>query len=148
MNYFADHANKEHSIVGIHASWLDHLHLPAEFLTAKTQMLNRIHYSPALQSAGVCAVIITTLWLISAYFNEAFSYENTIYDSERVVLDTGKSWLYTGAGMIAIALASDSTLCGCPIQNHSLQTSRNRNRQKLAHHQLRRQDRRRKRVRG
>ena len=101
MNYFADHANKEHSIVGIHASWLDHLHLPAEFLTAKTQMLNRIHYS-----------------LISAYFNEAFSYENTIYDSERVVLDTGKSWLYTGAGMIAIALASDSTLCGCPIQNH------------------------------
>ena len=118
MNYFADHANKEHSIVGIHASWLDHLHLPAEFLTAKTQMLNRIHYSLALQSAGVCAVIITTLWLISAYFNEAFSYENTIYDSERVVLDTGKSWLYTGAGMIAIALASDSTLCGCPIQNH------------------------------
>ena len=102
MNYFADHANKEHSIVGIHASWLDHLHLPAEFLTAKTQMLNRIHYSPALQSAGVCAVIITTFWLISAYFNEAFSYENTIYDSERVVLDTGKSWLYTRAGMILL----------------------------------------------
>lgn len=118
ITYFADHGNAEESIVGIHATWLDHLHLPAEFLTATTQVPNLLHYSPALQSAGICAVTITTLWLISAYFNEAYSYENTIYNSERVVLVTGKSWLYTGAGLIAIALASDSMLCGCPIQNH------------------------------
>jgi len=118
LNYLSDHVNTEASIVGLHASWLDRVHLPPEFLAATTQMPQFFHYSPALQSAGICAVTISTLWLISAYFNEAFSYENTVHDSERAVLVTGKTWLYTGAGMIAIALASDSMLCGCPMHRH------------------------------
>mmetsp|Transcript_45863 Transcript_45863/g.53659 ORF Transcript_45863/g.53659 Transcript_45863/m.53659 type:complete len:259 (+) Transcript_45863:119-895(+) len=121
LNYFTDQATKESteaSIVGLHATWLDYFHLPTEFVTATTQMPNLFQYSPALQQAGICSVTITTLWLISAYFNEAFSYENTVYNSESVILITGKSWLYTAAGMIAIALASDSMICGCPLYSH------------------------------
>ena len=100
-------------IIGIHAAWLDAFHMPASFLAS--QMPPPVTYAPALDSAGICSVLFTTCWLLSGYFNEAFSYQNTVLcDTTRAIMVAGKTWIFAACAMAAIAFFSDQ--CGCDLQ--------------------------------
>jgi len=100
---------QEPRIVGIHAAWIDLLHKPAEFAAASSEYGMAVPYSPALASAGICSVLFATLWLVNGYFQQAFSYQNTVScDSHWAVQVGARTWAGTALGMLAIAYASDA----------------------------------------
>lgn len=81
--------------------------------TAAAIDLANTHYAPCLASFGVSAVLLVSCWLASGYFNEAFSYENTLTcEPQRAVVVASKTWLVTATMMVGLAYWS--TNCFCP----------------------------------
>ena len=104
-------------IVGLHAAWMDSL--PASFIIA-IQNYHNHHitggsYAPALEYPGVSSVLFATCWLLSGYFHQAFSYDNTVRCSPaHAMLVTGRAWIFSCVAMLAIAFLSDT--CASDLQ--------------------------------
>jgi len=104
-------------IVGLHAAWMDSL--PSSFIIATQNYYNHHitggSYAPALEYPGVSSVLFATCWLLSGYFHQAFSYDNTIRCSPaHAMLVTGRAWIFSCLAMLAIAFLSDT--CGSDLQ--------------------------------
>jgi len=70
-------------------------------------------YAPALGTAGLSAVILTSTWLFCGYFTGAFQFKNTLQCSTRHAMKiTVKNWFFTAIVMVSLALGSDHFV-GC-----------------------------------
>lgn len=77
-------------------------------------MLSAHHYAPCLETFGLSAVLLGTCWIVSGYFNRAFEYKNTIScDTSHAVVVAGRTWIFTAAMMVGLAVWSDTAFCGC-----------------------------------
>jgi hypothetical protein len=102
-------ASVEPDIVGIHAAWIDMVNKPAEFMAASSEYGMSQPYSPALDSPGICAVLFATLWLVNGYFQQSFSYQNTVScESHTAVQVAAKTWAGAALGMLVLAYTSDA----------------------------------------
>jgi len=72
------------------------------------------HYAPCLENCGVSAVLLGSCWLLSGYFNHAFTYKNTIScHPSHALLIAGRTWFFTALMMVGLAMWSDVAFCGC-----------------------------------
>lgn len=72
-----------------------------------------IHRAPCLDSFGISTVLLVSCWLVSGYFNRAFSYQNTIScDPRHALLVASKTWIFSAAMMVGVAYWSSN--CFCP----------------------------------
>jgi len=70
-------------------------------------------YAPALGTAGLSAVLLTSTWLLCGYFTGAFQFKNTLECSTRHAMNiTAKNWFFTAIVMVSLALGSDHFV-GC-----------------------------------
>jgi hypothetical protein len=76
--------------------------------------LHGISYSPIIATGGLASVVLTSCWLLSGYFNEAFLFKNTIScDTQQALLVTGKTWLYMSVLMCVLSVASHVICPNC-----------------------------------
>jgi hypothetical protein len=90
--------------------WFDAMHT----MLQKDQLLTllsvpHIDYAPALQTAGMASILLTSVWLVCGYLSGAFLFRNTLEcHTTRMLWVTGQTWLWTAASMVALALFSDA----------------------------------------
>lgn len=79
---------------------------------AAMDVLN-IHHAPCLDSFGISSVLLVSCWLVSGYFNRAFSYQNTVSCEPRhALIVTSKTWIYSAVMVLGVSYWSSN--CFCP----------------------------------
>lgn len=82
-------------------------------LSSSLPISHHIQYSPALDTAGMAAVLLASSWMVCGYFTGAFNFKNTLECSpNRAIIAVTKNWFFTVLLMFVIAYASD-TFVGC-----------------------------------
>jgi hypothetical protein len=82
-------------------------------LTSALPLEHHITYAPAISTAGMSAVLLSSTWLICGYFTGVFQFRNTLECSTRRAISmTAWNWLFTCIVMAAIAYGSDY-MVGC-----------------------------------
>jgi len=98
--------------------WFDSLHstLPEQKALVIMTFESVATYSPALASAGLASISMTTCWILSGYIMQAFLLRHTVECSVSKALEvTGKTWLLTVALMVCLALGSDYIWGNCNL---------------------------------
>jgi len=82
-------------------------------LSAALPIEQHIAYAPAIDTAGLAAVLLTSTWLFCGYFTGAFQFKNTLQCSTRHAINiTAKTCFFTSILMVSLALGSDHFV-GC-----------------------------------
>lgn len=89
--------------------WFDHAHTMIQQDQLLTLLsIPHVNYAPALQTAGMASILMTSCWLFCGWLSGAFLFQNTLEcHTTRMLYVTGKTWLMTAASLVFLALASD-----------------------------------------
>jgi hypothetical protein len=91
--------------------WYDPVHSAFGPLLSVALPVQNIVYAPAIASAGLSAVVMTSCWLISGYFNEAFSFRNTLgCTSMHALFVTLRTWILATFMLVVVAVGSDTAM--------------------------------------
>lgn len=82
-------------------------------LSSALPLEHHITYAPAIEATGMASVLLCCSWLLSGYFTGAFRFQNTVEcTTDRAILVTAKTWIFSSLIMLGIAWFSDSAV-GC-----------------------------------
>lgn len=82
-------------------------------LSAALPIEHHITYAPIMSTAGVASILLTSSWLLTGYFTQAFRMENTLECSpRRAIWITVITWIGTCMLMVGMAYGSDVYM-GC-----------------------------------
>ena len=98
--------------------WFDSVHSP--IMTSEHVLtligLQGISYSPAIATAGLASVVISSCWLLSGYVHQAFSFRNTLdCNTSRALWVTGKTWITCCVLMVLLSVGSDWLCPSCEM---------------------------------
>uniref|UniRef100_A0A7S1ZZ31 Uncharacterized protein n=1 Tax=Ditylum brightwellii TaxID=49249 RepID=A0A7S1ZZ31_9STRA len=94
--------------------WFDVVHSAyGPVLTSAFPMMHTSYAHPALSCAGVAAVTMSSCWIVSGYFTEAFVFSNTLCcDTNNAVVVAGKTYVGAAFLMVVVAVGSHLLLGG------------------------------------
>eukprot|EP00978_Attheya_sp_CCMP212_P044744 scaffold320826_cov53-Attheya_sp.AAC.2 len=91
--------------------WFDPVHSAFGPLLTAALPVEHIVYAPAIASAGLSAVVMTSCWLISGYVNEAFSFRNTLgCTTMHALFVTLRTWILATFMLVVVAVGSDTAM--------------------------------------
>lgn len=79
-------------------------------LSSAIPMDHHFLYTPAIMHPGLASVLFAMVWIFTSLFTEALHFKNTQCDSQRALLITAYTWIFTALQIAFVAWLSDGVI--------------------------------------